>query len=58
LFEKGFVVETLLFLSVQLFVETDLLLPFPPKLLQVSLFPKLPPLLLQGWLRGSGEGYR
>jgi hypothetical protein len=45
LFEKGFAVETLLFLSAQLFVETDLLLPFPPTLLQESMFLKTPPLL-------------
>src|SRR5258707_9422462 len=44
LFEKGFAVEAVLFLSAQFFVETDLLLSFPLKclflapLLQVSLF--------------------
>ena len=40
LFEKGFAVEALLFLSIELFVETDLLLLFPPTLLQESLFLK------------------
>jgi hypothetical protein len=44
LFEKGLAVETLMFLSAQLFVETDLLLMFPPELFHVSMFLETPPL--------------
>jgi len=43
LFEKGFAVEALLFLSAQLFVETDLFLSFPPKIFLESLFLEPPP---------------